>query len=131
MSELLCQLLRRFARLSGGSDGDRDLAANLPLQELPHEGRDQQSAAQLSAQAGQVAAVFTTDEDDGPSRSKGSPQPPHGGVSGDVQDEVVSNTAVRPVLIDVVDDVIGAERGDEIELPGAAHSGDAGAQRLS
>ena len=98
-------------------------------QTLPQERRDQRPA-QLPAHAGEVAAVLTADEDERAARSQGSPQPPHRGASADVEDQVVAASPVGEVLAGVVDDVVGAQRGHQVDLRGAAHAGDLGAERL-
>ena len=42
---------------------------------------------------------------------------------GDVEHQVVALVAPGEVLLGVVDDVVGAERSDEIDVPRAAHAG--------
>ena len=52
-------------------------------------------------------------------------------VVGDVvEDEVVLPSAAGEVVAGVVDDVVGADRADEVHVPRAAHAGDLGAERL-
>jgi hypothetical protein len=51
-------------------------------------------------------------------------------VAGGVKDEVPVARPVGDVVAGVVDDLVGAERPDEVELAGAADPGDAGAERL-
>jgi len=53
-----------------------------------------------------------------------------GGSPRQLEDQVVPLLAVREVLPGVVDDVVGAERTDEIQLPGAADAGDPALERL-
>src|SRR5829696_3323072 len=51
-------------------------------------------------------------------------------VSADVEDQVVALIAFGEVLACVVDDVIRTDGSDHLHLRGAAHSGDARAERL-
>ena len=48
----------------------------------------------------------------------------------DVEDHVVAPAAAGEVVAGVVDDVVGAERSDQVHLRRAAHAGDFGAERL-
>ena len=48
----------------------------------------------------------------------------------ELEDQVVALLAAREVLPGVVDDVVGAERTDEIHLPGAANAGNTAPERL-
>ena len=70
------------------------------------------------------------DDDQRSSRRQCPSQSGERRVAADVEDEVVPNRAGREVLRRVVDDVVGAERRHEVELRGAAHSGDIGGQGL-
>ena len=47
-----------------------------------------------------------------------------------VEDEVVLLSAPGEVVAGVVDDVVGADRTDQVHVPGAAHAGDLGPERL-
>ena len=47
-----------------------------------------------------------------------------------VEDDVVALVAVSEVLLGVVDDVVGADRADQLNVLGAAHSGHLGAENL-
>src|SRR6185437_11529862 len=71
---------------------------------------------QLAAHAGPAAAVFAAGEDQRPGRGQRAPQPGQWRVAGDVQDEVVALRSVREVIAGVVQDVVGANRGDQIGL---------------
>jgi len=51
-------------------------------------------------------------------------------VAGDVQDEVVALGPVREVIASVVQDVVGADRGDQIGLGRAADAGDLSSEGL-
>ena len=51
-------------------------------------------------------------------------------VAADVEDQVVALAAVGEVLPGVIDDLIGADRADKIDLCGAGHAGDLGAEGL-
>ena len=49
-------------------------------------------------------------------------------VSGDVEDQVVA--ALGEVLARVVDDVVGAQRADQVDVPRTAHGGDVSSECL-
>src|SRR5680860_812972 len=51
-------------------------------------------------------------------------------LAGEVEDHVVALPAAGEVLPGVVDDVAGAERADQLDVAGAAHAGDVGAEGL-
>ncbi len=51
-------------------------------------------------------------------------------ASGRVQDQVEASPAGGEVLARVIDDVVGADRSDQVQLRRAAHAGDLGAERL-
>ena len=51
-------------------------------------------------------------------------------IASDVEDHVISATAVRDLLAGVVDNLIGTDGSDELDLPCAAHAGDLGTEDL-
>ena len=81
-------------------------------------------AAELAA--GVPAAVG----DQRPVRREGSPRLRHRVVPDVVEDEVVALSALREVLLGVVDDVVGADRADQVDVPGAGDAGHLGTERL-
>lgn len=73
----------------------------------------------------------TTEVDDGhafapstSSRGDGTPRPGQGGVAADVDDHVVGLLGVGEIRARVVDDGVGAERRNQVDLGGAADAGD-------
>jgi len=72
------------------------------------------------------------DGDDGSLRRQRAPAVPQrtGRDMWDVEDGVVSPGAAREVLLGVVDDGIGADGPDEVDVPGAAHAGHLGTERF-
>ena len=70
--------------------------------------------------------MLTADEHGGPSWFEGLPQLPQRWVPCDVEDEVVLVRGVVEVLLLVVDDMVGAEGGDEFDLGRAADARDLG-----
>src|SRR5712671_1597655 len=47
-----------------------------------------------------------------------------------IEDHVVTLVALCEILFDVIDDVVGADGSDKVDIPCAANSRDFGAQRL-
>ena len=50
----------------------------------------------------------------------------HRSVPDGIEDEVVAPSVMQEVGRGVVDDVIGAQRTDEVDVPGASHAGHLG-----
>ena len=65
-----------------------------------------------------------------PARCHHPPELPKRTIAGDVEDDVVPLPALGDVRCGVVDDLVGAERPDEIDLARAAHPGDVRPERL-
>jgi hypothetical protein len=85
---------------------------------------DSTRAAELAVEAsGQFPAALTAGDDGRSCRGEGAAQAGDRRVSRDVQDEVV-RAGVCEVLTGVVDDVVGAEGTDKLDLAGTADSGD-------
>jgi hypothetical protein len=61
-------------------------------------------------------------------RLQGSPEPTERRVPRDVEDDVIASGAVGKVLQRVIDDAVGAERGHEARLRGAAGTRDLGTE---
>jgi hypothetical protein len=53
-----------------------------------------------------------------------------GPVAGDVEHDVVTPAVAREVVLRVVDDVVCADRADDLHVPRAAHAGHFGSERL-
>ncbi len=98
-----------------------------PLAQERGQGQGSQRAVHA---AGPAAAGLAADDHGRPGRGEGAAQPCDGGVPGDVEDQVVVVGAVGEVVAGVVDDVVGAEGSHQVELRGAAHAGDLGAEGL-
>jgi hypothetical protein len=65
-----------------------------------------------------------------PRGGKGPPQLGQRTVAGGVQDEVPAPRPVGDVGAGVVDDLVGTDRPDQLQLGRAGHPGDVGAERL-
>ena len=115
---------RRHDQVGGVLRGDE--GAEL----LAHE-RGQQDRPELAVGAAEPASVgLASDDDERPvgvrarRRCDSRRLPPMSRI------DVVAVLAVGEVVAGVVDDVVGAERADQVDLGGAAHAGDLGAERL-
>ena len=76
------------------------------------------------------SSPLTSGDDEGPPGDEGAPEACQRRVPADVQDQVVALIALGEVLAGVVDDVIRTDGSDHLHLLGAAHAGNAGAERL-
>ena len=98
---------------------------------LAHEHRLQRRAEDLALEAAEPpSAPFASDDHERPLRCEGAPQVRQRAVSTRVEDQVVRFRAVCEVLARVVDDMVGADRQDEVGLRRAAHAGHIGSERL-
>src|SRR5205814_6402326 len=68
--------------------------------------------------------TFATHDDEGPLQGEGAAESGEKAVPADVEDQVIAIHTVGEVLLRVVDDMVGADGADEIDLPSAAHAGD-------
>ena len=89
---------------------------------LGHQ-RRQRQRAELAAHAGPLPA-FAAHDYEGSLGSQSPPEPRQTAVPTGVEDQVVAPGAVGEVLPGVVDDVVGADRADEFDFRGAAHTRD-------
>src|SRR5215211_1607413 len=71
----------------------------------------------------ETAALRRSDDDEGRLRLEHPPALPPRSAPRDVEQQVVAPVAPGEVLTRVVDDVIGAERSREVDVPRAAHAG--------
>src|SRR6266511_6104220 len=71
-----------------------------------------------------VQLAPSTNDDEGPLRGEGAAEAGEKAVPADVEDQVIAIHTVGEVLLRVVDDMVGADGADEIDLPSAAHAGD-------
>ena len=74
--------------------------------------------------------VLPTDHDEGPGWCQGPTEAPDRLVADEVDDHVVAAGMGRDVVGGVVDDVVGADRSDEVDVASAGDSGHFGAVRL-
>ena len=68
--------------------------------------------------------------DQRPSRDQCAPRLGHRVVAHVVEDQVVARAFLGEVLPRVVDDVVGTERADQLDVPGAGHAGHLGTEGL-
>ena len=80
--------------------------------------------------SGPPSAAFAADDHERPARGEGAPQVRQRTPARGVQDQVVAARPVGEVLARVVDDVVGAERPDQVHLRRAADAGDVRAEHL-
>src|SRR5207244_6551585 len=93
--------------------------------------RGEHHRSDLPAEASSPPApLLSTHDDEGSLRSERTPKPREPTVATKVETQVVARVAVGEVLESVVNDVIGTDRADEIDLGGAAHPGDFCAEGL-
>ena len=69
------------------------------------------------------AEAVVADEDVHAGRGEGAPRRGEGMVARDVDDDVVALGALGEVVLGVVDDVVGADRSDHLELARRIHAG--------
>src|SRR4051794_30640653 len=99
--------------------------------ELLADERGEQERADLTVDAAEPASIgLAADDDEPPPASEGAPEVWEPTVAADVENDVVAVLAGCEVVGGVVDEVIGAEGADRVELRGAAHAGDLGSERL-
>ena len=94
---------------------------------LAHEhghDREPDHAAELAA------GVSSTVGEQRPVGGEGSPRRRHRVVPHVVEDEVVARSALPEVLLGVVDDMVGPDRADHVQVLRAGHAGDLGTERL-
>ena len=118
MSSLrVCQILAALLGLERG-------------QPLAHE-RGQHRRLEDPVQRPDPAAVRLAAAQDQPALGgEGAPAGRRRAGPGQLEDDVVAPAAPGEVLAGVVDDVVGAERPDQLQVPGAAHPGHLGAEPL-
>ena len=68
------------------------------------------------------SVLIVADQDVRPVRGQRASDVPPTMVPGDVEDDVVALVASGEVLLRVVDDPVGADRPDRVELPGSVHA---------
>jgi hypothetical protein len=89
-----------------------------------HE-RRQSDCPQLAAEpSGPAAAVLAADDDERSTRGERAPEPSQRRVASDIEDQVIALAAGREVVVGVVNDMVGSDRPDELELCGAGDAGD-------
>src|SRR5437773_5313036 len=79
---------------------------------------------------GHPSALVRSDEQEDPVRHEDASHVGDRAVPGDVEDRVVAPAALREVLFRVVDDLIGAERADQLEVPRACDRRHVRSERL-
>jgi hypothetical protein len=109
------------SRLAGLDEPAQRLEVGLTVfgderrQSVAHERREGE-CTDLPADAGPCAASFAPDDDQGPLEGEGPPEPRETAVPADVEDQVVAPDSVGEVLSGVVDDMVGPDRADQIDL---------------